>query len=394
MSFARPFADRFAQGFASPFAERRARSGGGSQPPSNLTPPRITRNGTVLTCDPGTWSNSPDSFTFRWLLNGTAFIGATSAVWAAPPSVWSSAFGCEVVPRNSAGQGMPALAQEVYIGYIDVMTAKPFASWSFLSRNRAAYAGAGTIVRNSATDPASQDADIGFTASGLLNNTTLSTHVGSGGGGIVQCYDQIGNNQLFQGSAINQPRIANAGVIDTINGRPMPIFDGVNDFMLSTQNIGLSGDPIFTINMVQTMVLPSFQAWLYWGNDTPGSAFYYMGANTGQNLWTGYSSQTQNSTITVPNSANLASMTIMRTGTGGAAWTIRRNGAALSITPGNNNAVTLANSALLVGRWPATGSLSANMSLAEINIFQGVPSDADLQIMERTQGRIGGHIAP
>ena len=373
---------------------QRRRAGGGSGTPGNLTPPRITRNGTVLTGDPGDWSNSPTSLVYRWKLNGATVIGATSATWSPPASAWSSLFGFEVVGTNSAGQSLPAQAQEVYIGYIDVMTAKPFASWSFLSRNRAAYTGAGTIVRNSSNNPASQDADIGFTASGLLNNTTLSTHIGSGDGGIVQCYDQIGNNHLLQGSAVNQPRIANAGVIETINGRPMPIFDGVNDFMLSTQNIGLSGDPIFTINMVHTMVLPSYQAWLNWGNDTPGSAFYYMGANAGQNVWTGYATQTQNSTITVSNSANLASMTIMRTGTGGAAWTIRRNGAALSITPGNNNAVTLTNSALLVGRWPATGSLSANMRLAEINIFQGVPSDADLQIMERTQGRIGGHIAP
>lgn len=87
-----------------------------------------------------------------------------------------------------------------------------------LRKVRTAYTGSAIRVRRSSDNT---EQDIAFDSNGNLNTTSLLAFVGSGSGYVVKWYDQSGNNNsLFKTSATNQPRIVNAGVVETIGGKP------------------------------------------------------------------------------------------------------------------------------------------------------------------------------
>jgi len=376
---------------------RLAAGGGGTQPPANLTPPLITRSGTTITVDVGDWAGNPTSFIIRHLRNGTAYPGATSQSWSAPPEVWGGLFGCEVVGVNAAGQSLPALAQEVYIGVYDVLSLQPLISWCYARKMSASHV-APFVARNASNNPATQDKQIAFTATGRTDQASLLSHCGTGNGTIVQAFSAVGTNHLIQTVGVSQPRIVNAGAVDILNNQPIPAFDGIDDFMLSTNNINLSGNPQFTINMVHTATLPSNQVFISFGADGKATVFHYMGASgaTGPDVWIGYGSLTQLAASSVVNGSVLSSKTITRTGIGGAAWTFRENGVLRPITAGNNDPVNLANSAVNLGRYlgGATGSNFALMRCSEGAIFPGVLPAADDILLQRNQGAFYGYTVP
>jgi hypothetical protein len=93
-----------------------------------------------------------------------------------PPSAPGALFGCEIVGVNAAGQSLPALAQEVYIGPLDVNNSA-LAAYSYARKLSAAHTAA-FVGRNSSNDPAAQDQQIGFTATGLTDEAALLRHAG------------------------------------------------------------------------------------------------------------------------------------------------------------------------------------------------------------------------
>jgi hypothetical protein len=96
-----------------------------------------------------------------------------------------------------------------------------------LRKLREDYVGAAVVVRRSSD---SQTSSIGFDANGDFNTTALSSFIGSDTAYVVAWYDQTGNgNHLIQSSTGAQPRIANVGLIYTLNGKPSIYFDGSND---------------------------------------------------------------------------------------------------------------------------------------------------------------------
>ncbi|MFN4811031.1 MAG: arabinofuranosidase catalytic domain-containing protein, partial [Bacteroidota bacterium] len=81
-----------------------------------------------------------------------------------------------------------------------------------------AYNGPAIRVRRS-SDNTTQD--IGFTATGDLDQTALIAFVGSGDGFVNIWYDQSGNvRDAVQNVIARQPRIVSAGVVDLANARP------------------------------------------------------------------------------------------------------------------------------------------------------------------------------
>jgi hypothetical protein len=349
----------------------------------------------VLTCNPGDWAGNPTSILYRWLLNGTAVIGATSQSWMMPPSAPGALFSCEVVGVNSAGSGLPALTQAVYIGILDVLSVQPLISWSYARKMSASHV-APFVARNASNNPATQDKQIDFTATGRTDQASLLTHCGAGNGTIVQAFSAVGTNHLIQTVGVSQPRIVNAGAVDILNNQPIPAFDGVNDFMLSERNVSLSGDPLFTINMVHTATLPSNQVFISFGADGKGTVFHYMGDQFEQYVRIGYGAQTQIGSSSVVNGSVLSSKTMTRTGTGGAAWTFRENGVLRPITAGNNDPVALADSAINLGRYlgGATGSNFALMRCSEGAIFPGILPASDDILLQRNQGAFHGYAVP
>ena len=61
---------------------------------TNTTPPSISGTDTVgqtLTADPGVWTEGTPTFTYQWLVNGTAVSGATAKTFKIPTSAYSAA---------------------------------------------------------------------------------------------------------------------------------------------------------------------------------------------------------------------------------------------------------------------------------------------------------------
>lgn len=89
---------------------------------------------------------------------------------------------------------------------------------------RTAYTGSCMRVRNGS----SVELDIGFDASGNLDESALLTHCGAGDGFVVKWYDQSGNGGTMEQTIdIPQPQIVSSGVVLKDNGKP--IITGLSD---------------------------------------------------------------------------------------------------------------------------------------------------------------------
>jgi hypothetical protein len=111
---------------------------------------------------------------------------------------------------------------------------------------RTAYTGNCIRVRRS-SDNAEQN--IGF-VNNELDTTSLLSFVGAGNGFVAIWYDQSGNGfDVIQTAATNQPRIVNAGVLDTQNSKPTILFDGFNDFLTRT-NINIYNNNNYRISFI------------------------------------------------------------------------------------------------------------------------------------------------
>ncbi|MGL4351069.1 MAG: arabinofuranosidase catalytic domain-containing protein [Plesiomonas shigelloides] len=87
---------------------------------------------------------------------------------------------------------------------------------------RTAYAGSAIRVRRSSDNT---EADIGFSGNDL-DTAALLSFCGAGSGFLVTRYDQVGTNNQTQATTTLQPRIVNAGVLETLNGKAAPNWTG------------------------------------------------------------------------------------------------------------------------------------------------------------------------
>lgn len=96
---------------------------------------------------------------------------------------------------------------------------------------RTAYSGPLIKIRRS-SDSTTQD--INATSSGALDTDAITTFVGSNSAFIDTWYDQSGNARHLTASVTGrQPRIVNAGTLDTIGTSPAMVADGTDDCLFS-----------------------------------------------------------------------------------------------------------------------------------------------------------------
>lgn len=97
------------------------------------------------------------------------------------------------------------------------------------------YTGPAIRVRRSSDNA---ESDIGFTASGDLDEAALLAHVGPGDGFVTKWYDQSSTNlyDAPQTSASAQPKIVDSGTVITQGGKPAIEFDGLNDYLFEGSN--------------------------------------------------------------------------------------------------------------------------------------------------------------
>jgi hypothetical protein len=141
-----------------------------------------------------------------------------------------------------------------------------------LRKLRSAYSGNAIRVRRS-NDNAEQD--IGF-VNNQLDTASLSSFVSSNSAFITRWYDQSGNNvTASQATAGNQPRIVNAGTIDSQGGKPSMLFvTSSNSRLVTTTNITPNSymSTFIVTKMDQTTSTYKFITTI--GSDIVGPNFY------------------------------------------------------------------------------------------------------------------------
>ena len=203
--------------------------------PANLTAPTITGAaivGQTLTINGGTWSAVPyilkyDIYRGATLLTSLA-TSNSSISYTVLQSDMGGSISCVVSAINSAGTAVAPTSNTVTV-LNTLLDLYPNATAAYSVRLlRGAYYNSPAIRVRRSNDNAEQN--IGFTTSGNLDTSALTTFVGVNSGFIVTWFDQSGNarngNQLI---LANQPRIVNAGTLDVLNGKASLLFDGTND---------------------------------------------------------------------------------------------------------------------------------------------------------------------
>ena len=164
---------------------------------------------------------------------------------------------------------------------------------------RTLYTGNAIQVRRS-SDNTTQN--IGFTLTGDLDISALTSFCGSGDGFVTTWYDQSGNaRNATQTTAANQPQIVSSGSMILQNGKPTIKFDGSNDGFTTTLSgsiTNLSVNKVETWNSISGGQLSSnFNDGIYlqwsensntWANYTATQGRGATTANTNQTLFSYY----------------------------------------------------------------------------------------------------------
>ncbi len=217
--------------------------------------------------------------------------------------------------------------------------------------------------------------DIGFIGEDL-DVVTLLAFVGSGNGDIVIWYDQSGNGRhAVSTTAARRPRIVSNGAIETQNGRPTLLFDGVNDYFVMTSPLNSNNA---TINAVSKLSKTIVDGAYILGSQTPVGLFGYDDELLGMRFLStsgGYFSSPL--PATVRSAASIDTITITSN-----VAALRRSGALIagSVSIEQNFQPTL------IGTYATMGSRHWGGTLSEITLFGSSISTTDRQTLERNQG--------
>ena len=75
--------------------------------PGSIGAPQLSGTpapGDTLFCSTGYWTNSPTSYSYKWLRDGAPVAGQTSSTYAVQSTDLGEAFSCQVTALNSYGQ--------------------------------------------------------------------------------------------------------------------------------------------------------------------------------------------------------------------------------------------------------------------------------------------------
>lgn len=203
---------------------------GGSIPPvvSSVTIPTNIVVNTPISVS-YTIVGSPTTITRTWY-RGVAVISTstTSDLYTPVQADAGQPIKCVVTATNAAGSSSAdSNTVTVLATLLDIY---PTASAAYSLRLlRGAYSGAAIRVRRSSDNT---EQDIGFTTTGNLNTTALTSFVGAGNGFIVTWYDQSGNAaNATQATQANQPQIVSSGSVLLQGANPTILFNGTSNFM-------------------------------------------------------------------------------------------------------------------------------------------------------------------
>jgi len=112
--------------------------------------------------------------------------------------------------------------------------------------------------------------DIGFVG-GVLDTASLLSFVGAANGYVDRWYSQIGSNYALSNVVVDMPRIVNAGVLETLNGKPCLFFNAT------------ATGPFMILNTAE-VVNTDFSVFSYGKRFASGSMFAPLVTNGGTTL--------------------------------------------------------------------------------------------------------------
>lgn len=236
-----------------------------------------------------------------------------------------------------------------FVGLLDLY---PSAAAAYsLRKLRSAYTGSAIRVRRSSDNT---EQNIGFTALGNLDTSSLTSFCGSSNGFITTWYDQSGNaRNATQTTAANQPQIVSSGSVLNINSKPSLKFDGSNDNLGINYKVNTNTIAIETVQKynagsgMSAMIAESTGTLYFWADSATTFANYYQGYNR-----------------TTFNTNQLIQSFYMQTGGGG----FYQNGSSTAtFSQGGNGASSLN---LCIGDYSNNGGLAANCNFQEFIIWE------------------------
>lgn len=195
--------------------------------PVNTVAPVISGTpnvGYMLLSSTGTWSDGntpPITYSYQWKRNGSNIIGATSSAYTMVNADLGTTITCTVTATNSIGNNSANSSNSIVPNasvapLLDSYSTNTAYGWSIASRLKNTATNAIRVRRSN--DNA--ETDIGFVEN-QLDTATLLSFTGSNSAFITRIYEQVGSGYDFtQTTASRQPRIVNAGVLQTTNGKP------------------------------------------------------------------------------------------------------------------------------------------------------------------------------
>ena len=162
--------------------------------------------GQTLSCSQGVWFNSPTSYTYQWLRDGTVISGATASTYVVVSGDLGHSISCTVTATNAFGS-TPATSNAVVIVALPVNTAAPVISGS-LTVGSTLSCTQGTWS-NSPTSYAYQWQRGGTNISGATSSTYVT--VSADGGTSVGCLVTATNASGSASQASNTLAISAGG---------------------------------------------------------------------------------------------------------------------------------------------------------------------------------------
>jgi hypothetical protein len=218
----------------------------------------------------------------------------------------------------------PYLVQPSVPAFTGLLDTYSGAAVAYSAARRLATAYTGSLIRvRRSSDNAEQD--IGYTVGNVLDESALTTFVGANNGFVVTIYDQSGNaKNATQSTAINQPRIVNAGSIDLVNTKPAILGDGSNDTLINSTLSLTNPSSIFTV-VDKVGTSGSFGLWLI-ASGSAGSFNVLAG---------GYDFYQNGPSFSPSYSNNNQSLLVAKTATTGTNWELYGNNT--TVTNGGQN---------------------------------------------------------